>query len=341
LKKLKIKNVKIEKTSKIINMTPLPDYRPKQLSVGPLEAEILSIVWELGSATVKDVHDRILADPDRELAYTSVTTVLRRLTEKGWLACNKEGKAFYWRPLLTKQQAEVIKAQSDRKTHSSRTGSQRRKINMHLFMIITAVAVAYWLRSSGNIPQGNWHLRWQKTLFLFLFPPLLIFMTVTAVVCMGTQGKMGGMYTNPFSYILALISLGFFNILGLKLVLGGWKAIKSARECPQVNLNGKPVRILQTGALFAGQIGFWQPELVVSEGLLETLSPIHLESVLAHEQGHYQYRDTFWFFWLGWMRSCTAWLPNTEPLWQELLVLRELRADSYAASQVDPLVLTI
>ncbi|MFN9557018.1 MAG: M56 family metallopeptidase [Dolichospermum sp.] len=210
---------------------------------------------------------------------------------------------------------------------------------MHLFMIITAVAVAYWLRSSGNIPQGNWHLRWQKTLFLFLFPPLLIFMTVTAVVCMGTQGKMGGMYTNPFSYILALISLGFFNILGLKLVLGGWKAIKSARECPQVNLNGKPVRILQTGALFAGQIGFWQPELVVSEGLLETLSPIHLESVLAHEQGHYQYRDTFWFFWLGWMRECTAWLPNTEPLWQELLVLRELRADSYAASQVDPLVL--
>lgn len=210
---------------------------------------------------------------------------------------------------------------------------------MHLFMIITAVAVAYWLRSSGNIPQGNWHLRWQKTLFLFLFPPLLIFMTVTAVVCMGTQGKMGGMYTNPFSYILALISLGFFNILGLKLVLGGWKAIKSARECPQMNLNGKQVRILQTEALFAGQIGFWQPELVVSEGLLETLSPIHLESVLAHEQGHYQYRDTFWFFWLGWMRECTAWLPNTEPLWQELLVLRELRADSYAASQVDPLVL--
>ncbi len=91
-------------------MTPLPDYRPKQLSVGPLEAEILSIVWELGSATVKDVHDRILADPDRELAYTSVTTVLRRLTEKGWLVCDKQGKAFYWRPLLTKQQAEVIKA---------------------------------------------------------------------------------------------------------------------------------------------------------------------------------------------------------------------------------------
>src|SRR5579883_2286353 len=90
-------------------MAPLPDYRPKQLSVGPLEAEILNIIWELGSATVKDIHDRILADPNRELAYTSVTTVLRRLTEKGWLACNKKERAFYWRPLVPKHQADVIK----------------------------------------------------------------------------------------------------------------------------------------------------------------------------------------------------------------------------------------
>ena len=91
-------------------MAPLPDDRPKQLSLGPLEAEILNLIWELGSATVKDIHDRILADPNRELAYTSVTTVLRRLTEKGWLVCDKKGRAFYWRPLLTKQQAQVIKA---------------------------------------------------------------------------------------------------------------------------------------------------------------------------------------------------------------------------------------
>ncbi|MDJ0735956.1 MAG: BlaI/MecI/CopY family transcriptional regulator [Nostocaceae cyanobacterium] len=91
-------------------MAPLPNYRPKQLSLGPLEAEILNIVWELGNATVKNVHDRILADPNRELAYTSVTTVLRRLTDKGWLVCNKKGRAFYWQPLISKQQADVIKA---------------------------------------------------------------------------------------------------------------------------------------------------------------------------------------------------------------------------------------
>jgi predicted transcriptional regulator len=92
------------------NVTPLPDYRPKQLSLGPLETEILEIVWELGSATVKQVHEQILSDPERELAYTSVTTVLRRLTKKGWLSCNKQGRAFYWQPLVSCEQAQAIQA---------------------------------------------------------------------------------------------------------------------------------------------------------------------------------------------------------------------------------------
>lgn len=91
-------------------MTPLPNYRPKQLSLGPLETEILNIVWELGEATVKDIHDRILADPDRELAYTSVTTVLNRLTKKGWLTCSKKGRAFSWQPLVSLEEARAIES---------------------------------------------------------------------------------------------------------------------------------------------------------------------------------------------------------------------------------------
>lgn len=91
-------------------MASMPNYRPKQMSLGPLEREILSIIWELGSATVKDVHERILADPERELAYTSVTTVLRRLTEKGWLACDKKERTFSWRALVSRSQAQVIEA---------------------------------------------------------------------------------------------------------------------------------------------------------------------------------------------------------------------------------------
>lgn len=210
---------------------------------------------------------------------------------------------------------------------------------MHILMIVAALTVAYWMRSKSTKIQGNWNERWQRTLFLFLFPPLLIFMTDIALLCMGPQGKMGGLQTGCFGYVLALSVLAFLAISCLKLALEGWQSIKSTRNCLPVDIAGKQVRVLNTRALFAGQIGFWQPELVLSEGLLQTLTPEQLETVFAHEQGHFHYRDTFWFFWLGWARFCTVWLPNTEALWQELLTLRELRADIYAVSRVDPLLL--
>ncbi|MEO1133014.1 MAG: BlaI/MecI/CopY family transcriptional regulator [Cyanobacteria bacterium J06639_1] len=86
-------------------------YRPRQLSLGPLEREILELVWLSNGATVREVHERILADPDRELTYSSVTTVLRRLTEKGWLSCDKQDRSFYWQPRVTRREAQSIWAQ--------------------------------------------------------------------------------------------------------------------------------------------------------------------------------------------------------------------------------------
>jgi predicted transcriptional regulator len=91
-------------------MSWLPPHRPHQLSLGPLESEILQIVWDLEIATVKDIHERILANPDRELAYSSVTTVLNRLTQKGWLVCHREGKAFSWKATVSRSQAKAIKS---------------------------------------------------------------------------------------------------------------------------------------------------------------------------------------------------------------------------------------
>jgi predicted transcriptional regulator len=89
-------------------MTQLPHYRPKQLSLGPLEREILNLVWDRGEVTVRDIHQQILADPDRDLAYTSVTTVLKRLTNKGWLVCNKQDKTFIWQARVSRAEANAI-----------------------------------------------------------------------------------------------------------------------------------------------------------------------------------------------------------------------------------------
>jgi predicted transcriptional regulator len=91
-------------------MTPLPKYRPKQLSLGPLESELLNIIWDSTRISATDIHDRILADPDRELAYGSVMTVLRRLEQKGWVACDKEGRNLYWQTLISREETQALTA---------------------------------------------------------------------------------------------------------------------------------------------------------------------------------------------------------------------------------------
>ncbi|WP_309743853.1 BlaI/MecI/CopY family transcriptional regulator [Chamaesiphon sp. OTE_20_metabat_361] len=91
-------------------MVPLPDRRPKQLALGSLEREIIEIVWELGTVTAKDIHDRILSDPDRELAYASVSTILNRLTQKGWLTCDKQERSYLWQARISAIEAQALTA---------------------------------------------------------------------------------------------------------------------------------------------------------------------------------------------------------------------------------------
>ena len=91
-------------------MTPLPNRRPTQLSLGPLEAEIVDILHTLGSATVKEIHACIVSNPTRELAIASVTTILNRLAKKGWVAFSKDGRAFVWQPLISREEAQILKA---------------------------------------------------------------------------------------------------------------------------------------------------------------------------------------------------------------------------------------
>lgn len=58
--------------------------------------EVLQHVWDLGAATVADVRERILKD--RDAAYTTVMTVMRNLTEKGYLRCDRENVSYVYRP---------------------------------------------------------------------------------------------------------------------------------------------------------------------------------------------------------------------------------------------------
>ncbi|MFH1833949.1 MAG: BlaI/MecI/CopY family transcriptional regulator [bacterium] len=62
--------------------------------MGELEEEIMECVWERGPASVRDVHRCLLAK--RDIAYTTVMTVMSRLAEKGLLVRHPEGRAFIY-----------------------------------------------------------------------------------------------------------------------------------------------------------------------------------------------------------------------------------------------------
>ncbi|MCG8367020.1 MAG: M56 family metallopeptidase [Pseudanabaenales cyanobacterium] len=210
---------------------------------------------------------------------------------------------------------------------------------MHLSMVLLALILACSLRLGWVGPIGGYSQRWRCALSLFLIPSLLLVVTVIAIVIMGPQGQMFWHQEGWLSYGFAISFVGIAIGLGLHLAWQGWLAVRQARQYPQLAIADHSGRLLDTPVVFSAQVGFWRPELVISQGMLDYLDESHLEAVLTHEQGHRHYHDTFWFFWLGWLRRLTFWLPQTEALWQELLLLREIRADQWAAQQVDKLIL--
>ncbi|BAZ44578.1 peptidase M56 BlaR1 [Chondrocystis sp. NIES-4102] len=210
---------------------------------------------------------------------------------------------------------------------------------MHLITIIIAIAIAWLVRQRKIAGQHTFSQRWYTALFLFLFPSLLLLTTALAILYMGCHGLMLGVQAGSLGCGVAasLILLAIFSLV--KLTAQGYSSIKQLDNLAQISIQGKPAKIIELDLLYSAQIGFWNSQLVVSRGLLNTLDTEHLEAVLAHEQAHAYYRDTFWFFWYGWIRSFSFWLPQTEELWHELLLLRELRADRQAALEIDFLLL--
>ena len=76
----------------------MPD-KPGPLT--PLELEIMNILWDDGPATVSEVQPKLKGD----LAYTTVMTRLNVLLRKRKVKRVQEGRAFRYRPIVTRQRA--------------------------------------------------------------------------------------------------------------------------------------------------------------------------------------------------------------------------------------------
>ena len=75
------------------------------ITLTPLELAVMKALWGRRSAPVKDVRLDLL--PERELAYTTVMTVMDRMFKKGLLRRTKKSRAHVYEPVPTEAQARA------------------------------------------------------------------------------------------------------------------------------------------------------------------------------------------------------------------------------------------
>jgi len=66
----------------------------------PLELEIMEVLWETGAANVQTVQQRL----KRELAYTTVQTMLNILHRKGKVKRALKDRAYFYKPAVSRSQ---------------------------------------------------------------------------------------------------------------------------------------------------------------------------------------------------------------------------------------------
>ena len=70
---------------------------------GELEAVVMDRLWTHGGpALVREVFENLLCN--REIAYTTVMSTMDNLHRKGWLSRERRGKAYLYRPEVTREQ---------------------------------------------------------------------------------------------------------------------------------------------------------------------------------------------------------------------------------------------
>jgi predicted transcriptional regulator len=80
----------------------VPKPKKPESSLTPLELEIMSVLWETGPANVQTVQSNL---KPRDLAYTTVQTMLNILHRKGRVKRQLKERAYIYRPVLSRQKA--------------------------------------------------------------------------------------------------------------------------------------------------------------------------------------------------------------------------------------------
>jgi predicted transcriptional regulator len=77
--------------------------RPKSNTLTLAEQRIMHVLWEMDEASVREITDRLAKD--HGLAYTTVLTTTRILSDKGYVEFRKKGRTHIFKPLVSKRAA--------------------------------------------------------------------------------------------------------------------------------------------------------------------------------------------------------------------------------------------
>ena len=70
-----------------------------------VELELMQLVWALGECTIRDVFEAV--PKERDLAYTTVATMIKILEQKGAVSCQKKERAITVKPRIERAEYET------------------------------------------------------------------------------------------------------------------------------------------------------------------------------------------------------------------------------------------
>jgi predicted transcriptional regulator len=82
-------------------LTKKPREKRSEKLLTATELQMMNVIWRLGPCSVHQVLDALR--PERELAYTSVSTIVRILEQKGFVASVKAGRGHLYEAVIDKE----------------------------------------------------------------------------------------------------------------------------------------------------------------------------------------------------------------------------------------------
>lgn len=83
---------------------------PYRLPADDLEYAVLAELWQLGAASVRELHDRL--GVRQGLVYTTTAKVVDRLRDKGLIQRHRKGNAFVYRARVAREEVERARARN-------------------------------------------------------------------------------------------------------------------------------------------------------------------------------------------------------------------------------------